>query len=101
LLSAGGRLADLHYAHRLMAAIVGLLILAVAIQTWRRERRPIILAVVSFALILYVAQVFVGASNIWLTLATPVQVAHLALASAVWAALVLTIAWAYVERRAA
>ncbi|MFQ6019865.1 MAG: heme A synthase, partial [Dehalococcoidia bacterium] len=35
LVSAGGRLADLHYAHRLMAVVVGLLLLAVAAQAWR------------------------------------------------------------------
>ena len=101
LVSGGGRLADLHYAHRLIAVMVGLLVLAVAVQTWRRERRPILLASVSFALILYVAQVFVGASNIWLELATSVRIAHLALASALWATLVLGVTWGYMERKAA
>ncbi len=101
LVSGGGRLADLHYAHRLIAVMVGLLVLAVAVQTWRRERRPILLASVSFALILYVAQVFVGASNIWLELATSVRIAHLALASALWATLVLGVTWGYMGRKAA
>lgn len=99
LMSAGGRLADLHYAHRLMAAVVGLLLLAVAVQAWRRERRPVLLAAVGLALVLYVAQVFVGASNIWLELATSVRIAHLALASALWAVLLLGLTWGYLERR--
>ena len=101
LVSAGGRLADLHYAHRLMAVVAGLLILAVAVHTWRRDRRPLVLAVVALALVLYVAQVFVGASNIWFELPTSVRIVHLALASALWSALVLGAAGAYFERRAA
>ena len=40
LVSAGGRLADLHWAHRMMAVVVGLLVLGLAVQTWRRGRRP-------------------------------------------------------------
>lgn len=99
LVSAGGPLADLHYAHRLMAVVVGLLVLAVVVQAWRGARRPILRATGSFALILYVAQVFVGAGNIWLELATPLQVAHLALASALWASLVLALTWGYLEAR--
>lgn len=98
LVSAGGRLADLHYAHRLMAAVVGVLVAAVAVRAWRlRERAPLLLALASTALMLYVAQVFVGASNIWLDLATSVRIVHLALASALWAVLVLYAAWAYAE----
>ncbi len=50
------------------------------------------------ALVLYVAEVFIGASNIWFELATSVRIAHLALASAVWAALVFALAWSYGER---
>ena len=95
LVSAGGRLADLHYVHRVMAALVGLPILALAVHTWRKQRHPVLLAAVSSALVLYVAQVFVGASNIWFDLATSVRVAHLALASALWAALALAVSWVY------
>ncbi len=103
IVSAGGRLADLHYAHRLMALVVGLLLLAVAAQSWRKERadgQSIPLAAVGFAFVLYVAQVFVGASNIWFDLATSVRIVHLALASAMWAALVLGISWVYSQRGA-
>jgi protoheme IX farnesyltransferase len=98
LVSSGGRLADLHYAHRLVAAAVGLLVLAVVVQTWRKGRRPILVAAVGTALVLYVAEVFVGASNIWFQLATSARIAHLALASAVWIALVFAVAWGYAER---
>jgi len=95
LVSAGGRLADLHYAHRLLAAGLGVLIVALAAATWRREKRPLVIAAVAVAVALYVAQVFVGAANIWLTLATPLRILHLALASALWAVLAFTTAWSY------
>ena len=50
------------------------------------------------ALLLYVAEVLVGASNIWFELASSVRIVHLALASALWVALVFTAVWAYAER---
>ncbi len=97
LVSAGGKLADIHYLHRVVAAAVGVLVLALAVQTLRRDRRRVIVAAVTLAFAIYVAQVFVGASNIWLDLAMPVRILHLALASALWAVLVFTVAWAYLE----
>jgi heme A synthase len=97
LVSAGGRLADLHYAHRLLAAGLGVLMVALAAVTWRHERRLIVIVAVGVALAIYVAQVFVGAANIWLTLATPMRILHLALASALWAVLAFTSAWSYLR----
>ncbi|TMB66876.1 MAG: hypothetical protein E6J43_09955 [Chloroflexi bacterium] len=97
LVSAGGRLADLHYAHRLLAAGLGVLIMTLAAATWRRESRLIVMAAVGVAVAMYVAQVFVGAANIWLTLATPLRILHLALASALWAVLAFTSAWSYLS----
>jgi heme A synthase len=101
LVSAGGRLADLHYAHRLLAAVVGVLVLALAVRIWRRERRPVLVAGVAFALAAYVAEVAMGAANVWFEMPTAVRVIHLALASAVWAALVFILVWAYAEARSA
>ena len=97
LVSAGGRIADLHYAHRLLAAGLGALILALAAATWRRERRPVVLVAVGLAVAMYIAQVFVGAANIWFTLATPLRILHLALASALWAVLAFATAWSYLS----
>ncbi len=101
LVSAGGRLADLHYAHRLLAVVVGALVLALAVRIWRRERRPALVAGVALALATYVAQVLVGAANVWFEMPTSVRIVHLALASAVWAALVFILVWAYAEARSA
>ena len=101
LISSGGRLADLHYAHRLLAAVVGALVLALAVRIWRRERRPVLVTAVAFALVAYVAEVLVGAVNVWLELPTSTRIIHLALASAVWSALVFTLVWDYAEASSA
>jgi heme A synthase len=100
LVSAGGKLANIHYIHRVVAAAAGVLVLALAVQTLRRDRRHVMVGAVTLAFAIYVVQVFVGASNIWLDLATPVRIAHLALASALWAVLVFTVTWAYLEQPA-
>jgi heme A synthase len=96
LVSSGGRLADLHYAHRLLAGVLGVLVLALVLRTWR-ERRPAIRVAVGFALVLYVAQVLVGAANIWFELATSLRISHLALASALWGVLVFAAVWSYLR----
>jgi heme A synthase len=96
LVSSGGKLADLHYAHRLLAGILGVLVLALALHT-RGERRAVILAAVAVAVVLYVTQVLVGAANIWFELATSLRISHLALASALWGVLVFAAAWSYLR----
>ncbi len=94
LVSAGGRLADLHYAHRLIAATVGVLLLTYVARTLRGQGDPLLRTALVSAFGLYVAQVLLGASNIWFDLATSVRIAHLALASALWGVLVFGVAWA-------
>jgi heme A synthase len=42
---------------------------------------------------LFVAQVVIGAANVWLELATSVRILHLALASAAWGVLVFAVAY--------
>ena len=93
LVSAGGRLADLHYAHRLIAALVGVLVVTLAGSSLRRRREGVVVAGLATAVVLYVAQVIAGASNIWFDLATSVRIVHLALASALWGVLVFSVAW--------
>jgi heme A synthase len=99
LVSSGGKLADLHYAHRLLAGVLGILVLALVLHT-RRERRTAVLLAVGLAFVLYVAQVLVGASNIWFELAAPLRISHLALASALWGVLVFAAAWSYLRPEA-
>ncbi|HSP55925.1 MAG TPA: COX15/CtaA family protein [Dehalococcoidia bacterium] len=93
LVSAGGKLADLHYAHRLLAAVDGLLVLGFIWQVMAGDRRPMVIASVTALALLFVAQVMVGASNVWLELATSVRILHLALASATWGVLVFAVAY--------
>jgi len=93
LVSAGGRLADLHYAHRMLAAIAGVLVIGFAWQIWDEDRRPLLVVATGLALLLFIAQALVGAANIWLELTTSVRILHLALASAVWAVLVFALAY--------
>jgi heme A synthase len=97
LVSSGGRLADLHYAHRLLAAGLGVLLLVLAVRTWQREKRSAILVAIALALVIYCAQVLVGAANIWFELATSLQISHLALASALWGVIVFAAAWSYLR----
>lgn len=88
LLPDGGRLAMIHATHRIAAVVVGLLIAHVAGKAWRSYRwhRPVAFGAV-LALVLYVAQVFVGASNVWTTLQPAAGAVHLGLAVGLWVVL--------------
>jgi heme A synthase len=79
----------LHFSHRALAVVVGVLVAVVAVRAWphRRTRTP--LAVLSLvAAGLFVGQVLVGAANVWSRLAVPAVVAHVALSSLIWGCLV-------------
>jgi heme A synthase len=93
LVSAGGRLADLHYAHRLLAAVDGLLLAGLVWQLLERDRRRPVVAALVLLGGLFTAQVLIGAANVWLELATSVRILHLALASAAWGVLVFAVAY--------
>jgi heme A synthase len=97
LVSAGGKLADLHYAHRLLAAVDGLLVFGFVWQVLERDRRTAVLASLALLGGLFVAQVIIGAANVWFELATSVRILHLALASAAWGVLVFAVAYRLVN----
>ena len=87
LFPQGGAYA-IHMGHRLLAAIVGLLVLATAFAAWaRRERRPEIgwagLAIGT----LFVVQVLVGAATVWEGFPSSLKALHLSVASLLWMAL--------------
>jgi heme A synthase len=91
------RLVRIHWMHRVLAALLGLALGAVALRTQRQHgsdspwSRLAILACV-----LYAVQVMVGAGNVWTDMANEVSVVHLALGSLIWSALVvLTVASLY------
>lgn len=98
--SSGSELGNIHYAHRIVAACVGVLVLALTVRILRYERNGIVLVAVALAFALFTAQVLVGASNIWFDLATSVRIMHLALASALWAVLVFALMWSHARSEA-
>jgi heme A synthase len=97
LTPSGGRLGDLHYLHRILAGGLGVLLLWLAVATWRSERIPPVRVAIVLATVVYVVQVLAGAGNIWFELPTWLRIVHLALASALWAVLVFAAAWCYLR----
>jgi cytochrome c oxidase assembly protein subunit 15 len=83
--------AGVHFAHRILAVAVGVLVLVMAVRARRERARRGPAATLAFgAALLFVVQVLVGAANVWSRLAPAAVVAHVALASLSWGALVAT-----------
>jgi heme A synthase len=95
LTPTGSEAGQLHYGHRAVAGIAGVLVLALWAQAIQSHAAPTAIWGLTVALVLFVAQALLGAANIWFELHTSVRILHLALASAVWAVLVFTIMWAW------
>jgi heme o synthase len=102
-----------HFLHRIVAALVGLFVLAAAWVVWRSVRaarsgtaRAVapqgeqVLALVGTAAALYAVQVIVGALQITTQLAAWAVALHLALGAAIWALLVSAVFVAYLAARA-
>jgi len=89
----GQRLVDIHFTHRVIVAVVtvAIAVMAVGAYRWLPNQRAIKRAVCAAAG-LYILQIFVGALNVWTSLATSVRILHLATGAALWLAFV-TIAW--------
>ena len=87
--SLGHLRAGLMFTHRLLALLVAGLLAGVSLSIWRvRRSRGPAAALVLAAAGLYVAQVLIGAANVWSRLATPAVVAHVAVSSLILAVLV-------------
>jgi protoheme IX farnesyltransferase len=90
----GGRLiphlgehATVHFLHRLLALGAGILVAALVWRAWRREPRERAVRAISATLAgLYLAQVMVGAANVWSRLSEAAVVAHVALGALTWGA---------------
>ncbi len=81
------------FAHRIVAAIVGVIVLITTIVVWRAARgrsahpvpgADVLLALVGTAAALFAIQVMVGALQIWMKLEWWVVSLHLSLGSAIW-----------------
>jgi heme A synthase len=91
----------LHFAHRLLALVVGLAIAVLIARAWRqRTNRPAVAWLCVSMGGLFVAQALVGAANVWSGLAPAAVVAHVALAGAIWSLVVAVAATARATGRA-
>ncbi len=84
----------IEYGHRLAAALVGLLVLYVAVYAFRNRRDPVIagrgiLPLALTALVLLIAQVMVGAATVRLELPAATVVLHLVVAASLLAILII------------
>jgi protoheme IX farnesyltransferase len=92
-----GGTATAMFAHRVLAAAGFLMVLYTTVRAWTMSPRSKDLVVLSTtALGLFLAQIMVGAANVWSRLAPAAVVAHVALAVLIWGTL---IALATVSRR--
>jgi protoheme IX farnesyltransferase len=97
-----------HVLHRVVAAVVGVIVLFTGWIAWRRwgsgawgprGARPTLLALTGTAAALFAVEVVVGAAQILTTLAAWSVALHLALGAAIWALLVAAAVYAYCEAR--
>jgi heme A synthase len=96
LTPGGDSAVGLHYLHRLVAGVLGLLLLALTYLAFEeRRRQPMLLMLAGLTLVAFVVQALIGAANIWTELAAGVVVAHLTFAAILWCALVAISALSY------
>ncbi len=79
----------IEFAHRLMASVVGFLVLGIAIAGWRSQRDPILRWGGVFAVGLVIAQIILGGATVLSDLSANIVTAHLALASTLLATLIV------------
>src|SRR5205823_3189991 len=92
--AAPGGLADVHFLHRVVVLVAGMVILiaaSVAARHWRGA--PIAMAAYGTAAAL-LAEVGIGAAQVWLHLPEALRTLHLAMATLVWTGVVL-MAWSH------
>ena len=80
----------IEYSHRLMATVVGVLVLATALIVWRSYRRqPWLLIPVTLGFLLLVVQVLLGGFTVLRELPSGIVLAHLATAEALMVSMVV------------
>ncbi len=86
-----------NFGHRLAVGLSDVMMLGLAVLIWRLRRHDKRVSLASRILGgLYVGQVFLGAFTIWLGAPSYLKGAHLSLAAATWAALVLLVLFIWV-----
>ena len=77
------------FVHRVLAALVFLLVVWIAIRARTMERRSRdLVALSTLALALFVGQILVGAANVWTHLRPAAVVGHVALSVLIWSTIV-------------
>jgi len=93
-----GGAATVMFLHRVVAAVVTLLVVWTAIRVRTVPQRPrVLVGLATLLLLLYLAQVLVGAANVWTGLRSWARASHVALAALIWA---VAVALAAASRRA-
>jgi protoheme IX farnesyltransferase len=89
-----------HVLHRWVAAVVGAIVVAIAVVAWRTQREhPTIVRLSVGAAILFAVQVVIGGLQVLTRLAEWTQTLHLALGAIIWAMLAgLTVTSYYTAR---
>jgi cytochrome c oxidase assembly protein subunit 15 len=78
---------DLHFAHRVVAAVVAVAIFALARMVRRRPQAPPVTTMVRVAAALIGVEILLGAANVWTRLSAVTRTAHLATGALIWGAL--------------
>jgi protoheme IX farnesyltransferase len=91
-----------HVLHRWVAAIVGLIVLGIAITAWRTQReRPTLVRLAVGAAILFAIQVAIGGAQVLTRLEAWTQTLHVAIGAVVWAMFTGLTVTSYYSARAA
>ncbi len=92
----------INYGHRIAVGFSDVLLIVLAVVIWRTRRSHRRLWLTTHVLaVIYVGQVILGAVTIWTGAPPAMKSAHLALAAAVWGALVLMTAFIWIGAPAA
>lgn len=79
----------IHFFHRALAAVVGVIVFVVGIRVLRRRNdMPLAARLAHIAMGLFAVEVLIGAANVWTGLNSAFVTAHLAIGAATWGALV-------------
>lgn len=90
-----------HILHRWVAAVVGLIVLAIAIVTWRTQRdRPTLVRLAIGSAVLFAIQIAIGGAQVLTRLTAWTQTLHLALGAVIWAMLAGLAVTSYYSARA-
>lgn len=85
----GHELRSLHFFHRVLAAVVGVIVLITGLRLAKlKDQAPLAARFGHIAMGLFAVEIVVGALNVWTELNSAVVTAHLAIGALIWASLV-------------